>query len=223
VIPSHTDFYMMDFTCNACRHVWSKVFHVKEEVQEHYVECPKCGGYAPLGINMKGRKVDLREALACYAHEAWSGWMKYMFTRGHRIVDGEGWEETFQLNTESYQRWLRQMETHYSDLPEEEKKSDREEADKMIDIFANNLKMESGPLQPMPDYVSATVAHILGDKLDECAEDLGWLISMWTDRSLGALTQDEEERLAKIKAFVKASTKEETSADLLKKVQGGGS
>jgi hypothetical protein len=73
----------------------------------------------------------LREALAEYAHEAWSGWMKYMFSKTMResITGGEiipAW---------AVERWQRQLSTPYADLPEEEKESDRAEADKMLAIM----------------------------------------------------------------------------------------
>lgn len=77
-----------------------------------------------------------REALARYAHEAWSGWMKYFFSKceGGGTVDGvepipvtiPGW---------AVERWQRQMNTPYAELPEAEKESDRVEADKMLAII----------------------------------------------------------------------------------------
>jgi len=74
---------------------------------------------------------DTREALAEYAHEAWSGWMKYLFSKTMResITGGEiipAW---------AVERWQRQLSTPYADLPEEEKESDRAEADKMLAIM----------------------------------------------------------------------------------------
>jgi hypothetical protein len=71
----------------------------------------------------------LREALAEYAHEAWSGWMKYLFTKGTFNEDG-----TWTMPKWAVERWTRQMGTPYAGLPENEKPSDREEADKMISI-----------------------------------------------------------------------------------------
>ena len=46
-------------------------------------------------------------------------------------------------------RWRRQMRTKYEDLPEEEKKSDREEADKMIAIFG--MQFARGILKDLSD------------------------------------------------------------------------
>jgi hypothetical protein len=71
----------------------------------------------------------VREALADYAHEAWSGWMKYMFGKGSQNNDG-----SILLPWSVVERWTRQMNTKYQDLPESEKESDRQEADKMLAI-----------------------------------------------------------------------------------------
>lgn len=71
-----------------------------------------------------------REALAEYAHEAWAGWMKYMF--GKSTESSMGYVE---IPAELVQRWQRQMNTPYSELPENEKESDRAEADKMLAIL----------------------------------------------------------------------------------------
>jgi len=75
----------------------------------------------------------MREALAAYAHEAWAGWLKYMFREG-LIVDGK-----LVLPPDSTKRWLRQMSTEYKDLPEDEKRSDRAEADRILDIVRGKL------------------------------------------------------------------------------------
>lgn len=73
---------------------------------------------------------ELREALAEYAHEAWSGWMKYLFdkTLPEKLYNGEV------IPRDLANRWQRQMNTPYADLPEEEKESDRDEADKILAI-----------------------------------------------------------------------------------------
>ena len=63
---------------------------------------------------------NVRELLAEYAHVAWSGWMRYML---------DNWDD------EHLDRWRRQMDTDYHDLPEGEKESDRREADKILHIL----------------------------------------------------------------------------------------
>lgn len=80
---------------------------------------------------------DKREALAEYAHEAWSGWMKYMFRKGGFAtfdVNGES-QTVYVMPAWAVERWKRQSETPYADLPETEKESDREEADRMLAII----------------------------------------------------------------------------------------
>lgn len=74
---------------------------------------------------------DLREQLAAYSHDAaWSGWMRYMFGKGTHNADG-----TWTMPAWAVERWTRQMQTKYADLTDQEKNSDRDEADKMLQII----------------------------------------------------------------------------------------
>ncbi|KKK51638.1 hypothetical protein LCGC14_3112950 [marine sediment metagenome] len=73
---------------------------------------------------------SVTERLAEYAHEAWSGWMKYMFEKSSMDSDG-----SIVIPPELVMRWNRQMTTKYKDLPEDEKNSDRQEARRMVAIF----------------------------------------------------------------------------------------
>lgn len=80
-----------------------------------------------------------RETLAEYAHDAWTGWMKYMFEKGVLLNDKgmtpePGEPARLMLPTWSVERWQRQMNTEFSALPESEKESDRAEADRMLAI-----------------------------------------------------------------------------------------
>lgn len=83
----------------------------------------------------------LREKLADYAHEAWSGWMNYMFGKCKIIsypkVPNKVDIVTIEIPKTLFERWQYQMNTAYKNLPEEMKSSDRAEADKMIEIFNN--------------------------------------------------------------------------------------
>lgn len=85
---------------------------------------------------------EIREALADYAHEAWAGWMRYLFSKCEehtvaRLLAGPGDEPVHQIiPMECVQRWQRQMVTPYAELSEQEKDSDRKEADKMVSIFS---------------------------------------------------------------------------------------
>jgi len=80
-------------------------------------------------IKEADREIEMREKLASYAHETWSGWMKYMFNKCESTVHGE------MIPPELVERWNRQMNTEYKDLSDKEKQSDRDEADKMMRIM----------------------------------------------------------------------------------------
>lgn len=86
---------------------------------------------------------QLREQLAAYAHEARSGWMRWQFEQGGtEVVDTDEDDElvTFwTMKPEEYKRWQRQMNTPYADLPENEKESDRRQADKILALIAKDL------------------------------------------------------------------------------------
>lgn len=73
---------------------------------------------------------ELREKLAELAHEQWSGWMRYLFDNGVFNSDG-----TWTMPAQAVERWGRQMRTPYSELSEDERNSDRNEADKMLAVI----------------------------------------------------------------------------------------
>ena len=82
-------------------------------------------------------RMDRRELLAEYNHNAWSGWMAYLFEKCETpFSTAEGKE--YIIPAWAVKRWTRQMTTLYKDLPEDEKKSDLEEADRMIAIINTN-------------------------------------------------------------------------------------
>jgi len=74
---------------------------------------------------------DLREQLAAYSHGAWAGWMRYMETKLYKLsILGH---VLFAIMPRWYiLRWTRQMNADYADLSESEKKTDRDEADKIL-------------------------------------------------------------------------------------------
>ena len=82
-------------------------------------------------------KEKLTEILAELSHKQWAGWMKYLFSKCvdpiHHTQDG------IVIPLEFVQRWVRQANTEYKDLPEEEKVSDRKEAEKIIEVLPKNL------------------------------------------------------------------------------------
>ena len=69
------------------------------------------------------------EKMAKHEHDMWSGWMVYLFSKCTISDDG-----TVTIPKWAVERWTRQMNTEYANLPEEEKESDRKEAKSIIDI-----------------------------------------------------------------------------------------
>lgn len=72
-----------------------------------------------------------RDRLAEYAHEAWSGWMKYLFKKS----DKERGDGCVVIPEWAVKRWKRQMVISYKDLPEDEQRSDGDEADKILKVI----------------------------------------------------------------------------------------
>ena len=85
---------------------------------------------------------NMKEILSAHAHDMWSGWMQYMFRKSPINKDG-----TMTIPAWAVSRWARQAGTNYTDLPEEEKESDRKEADKILKIIY------SKKLQPLPPTI----------------------------------------------------------------------
>ncbi len=75
----------------------------------------------------------LREKLAEYAHEAWSRWMRYLFSKSTVNDDG-----SVTIPASLVKRWARQMNTNYLMLLNSEQQSDILEADKMLSIMNAN-------------------------------------------------------------------------------------
>lgn len=74
-----------------------------------------------------------KEALADLAHEQWTGWMKYLFSKCVPYGDG-----SMRIPADLVGRWHRQTQTAYEDLSEKEKDSDRKEADKYLLLIRKN-------------------------------------------------------------------------------------
>jgi hypothetical protein len=85
---------------------------------------------------------DLREKLAVLCHEQWIGWMKYLFSKcsHEQLADCEFMAAV--IPVELIARWNRQIQTPYAELSEEEKESDRKEADKFLVLIDDFLKTE---------------------------------------------------------------------------------
>jgi hypothetical protein len=90
---------------------------------------------AAKGIVIMSEQSALRVALAAYAHGSWSGWLKYVFDDAQGSENADRPARTWTVNSRSYERWRRQMNTPYHDLPEHEKISDGLEADNILAVI----------------------------------------------------------------------------------------
>lgn len=73
----------------------------------------------------------LREKVAAFCHNVqWCGWMSHLFMNGHFNEDG-----TWTMPAWAVERWTRQASTPYNELSENEKKSDRREADRILELM----------------------------------------------------------------------------------------
>ena len=63
-------------------------------------------------------------------HEIWAHWLRYQLSCCVENADG-----SLTVPAEYVERWRRQMETVYSELAEPERKSDREQADKILQLL----------------------------------------------------------------------------------------
>ena len=75
----------------------------------------------------------LHEKFAELAHSQWSGWMKYLFSKGEFNKNG-----TWTMPKWAVERWSQQVETSYSELSESEQNSDRDEAAKFLAVVRDD-------------------------------------------------------------------------------------
>jgi len=94
----------------------------------------------------------MKEQLANLCHEQWSGWMEYLFSKGE-FMDIDG---TWVMPAWAVERWKHQMNTPYEQLSEEEKDSDRTEADKFLALLPGAItqpgKISRGVIKMTKDY-----------------------------------------------------------------------
>ena len=69
----------------------------------------------------------IRERLAALEHEQWAHWTRYLLDH---------------LTPENVERWRRQIDTPYEELSEPEKQSDREWADRVLELVGTSTARE---------------------------------------------------------------------------------
>lgn len=117
--------------------------------------------------------MPVREALADVQHEIWSHWMRYFFTKT-TIIRPHPAESVPDKDYRAFpvslaERWIRQMDTHYADLSEQEKNSDREQADKILAVLPQVITLQAevqrleADNEKLLDYVCGMVAQNCSD------------------------------------------------------------
>jgi hypothetical protein len=85
-------------------------------------------------LSLETRNV-LREALAAYAHDAWSRWVTHFFKQ----CESDPLSRHLTLRREDVERWSRQVLLRYDQLTSKERESDLKEADCMLDIVERRI------------------------------------------------------------------------------------
>jgi hypothetical protein len=81
----------------------------------------------------------LREELADLCHRQWSSWMEYLFSKcdsSMPMILVALSNDSLIIPAKFVKRWVRQMNTPYSELSKSEQDSDRKEADKFIKLLS---------------------------------------------------------------------------------------
>jgi len=91
---------------------------------------------------------ELIEQLADKEHASWARWMKYLFDvcEAYSIIDPDGFDryKGVLIPPELVERWQRQIETPYEDLPELKKRSDRDEVAHILPIIREYALSQCG-------------------------------------------------------------------------------
>ena len=113
--------------------------------------------------------IDILEELANNEHIRWSNWQKYVHSKCIKNDDG-----SLTIPKEYVEHWEYEINTNYTDLPEEIKESDRKEVRQILDkINYLNLIAENKELKEERDMYRSQVnsafnnGYILKSKVEE--------------------------------------------------------
>ena len=110
---------------------------------------------------------DMREKMAALCHDQWAGWMEYLFLKSKQ-VDG-----CVIIPAWAVERWRRQVATRYPDLSEDEKNSDRNEADRFLSIFNAEIKRKDKLIEQMYEAIKfSLIADEVRQSRNICASDI---------------------------------------------------
>ncbi len=84
---------------------------------------------------------DKMDKAAEVAHDVWADWMKYMFDQGYFVTENVAIrgqmvnERRWMMPQEKVARWRRQMNTPFDALPDDERGSDYDVAERFREVF----------------------------------------------------------------------------------------
>ncbi len=74
-------------------------------------------------------------ALAAIEHERWAHWQAYLHEQCDRQEDG-----SLRIPADLVERWMRQIETPFGELSEEERESDRDQVRRYLPMVVDALR-----------------------------------------------------------------------------------
>ena len=134
----------------------------------------------------------LLEAIASECHDQWSGWMNYLFSCSTENENG-----SVTIPVEKVLRWQRQRVLEYRELPEEEKESDRVQAEKFLYLIRS------------PHLINCVVPAVENLKGQRC------LIGLVNDGSLREYIVDDYAAQGRFLKLVSGSVYGYTWVDIL--------
>lgn len=116
-------------------------------------------------------KAELIEALAEKEHASWARWMQYLFSRCVAVDDGHE-NVQYIIPPDLVKRWMRQMETPYDHLSEQEKQSDRDEVAHILPIIDEYAR-------PTTDEITRRLETLEEHFTDAGINELARAIEQW--------------------------------------------
>lgn len=99
-----------------CGRAWDEPGEFNDCVSAYHLDAMKKTPH------LQGSEEEMIEKLAAIEHERWADWQKYCHSKG--ILDEFG---NLKFMSGYIKNWERQINTHYNNLTEEEKQSDRDQ------------------------------------------------------------------------------------------------
>lgn len=140
---------------------------------------------------------ELVEQLADYAHEAWSGWMKYLFRLSDMNTDG-----TITIPVKLVTRWFFQTKTKYKDLSEDMKLSDRKEAEKMIAIMQPAIAADRKRIKELEEKRRYGFCIWCGYAIELASFEKGEALQLMKDHELECPEHPLQSRLERLEKLI---------------------